>query len=373
MPGRLGFIVNPVAGLGGPVGLKGSDGLELQAQARGLGGAAISSARASLALAALAGEDVDVLTIGGAMGEHLCRAAGLAHRVMARFGPETQGSDTAAAAAKLVAAGAELILFSGGDGTARDIMMGAGRTPVLGIPGGVKMYSGVFATSAALAGRLAVRHLALPPALRRTTDADVLDIDEVAVGRGEPSLRLHGVAAVPASPAVQRAKASVPDDDDRQVQALCRELAGTLDPERVIIVGPGRTMRLFMDACGLPKTLLGVDLMHRGSLLAADCGERHLLAALDGRPGQIVVGLLGGQGCLFGRGNQPISSTVLRGVGTDRILVVAGAAKVATLPGGLFVDTGDPDLDRALQGFIRVHTGTGRSTLLRIHAAPALG
>ena len=369
MTGRLGLIVNPVAGLGGPVGLKGSDGAEVQARARSLGGTALAPLRAAAALAALAGEGTEVLTIGGAMGEDFCRAAGVPHQVVAGFGARTAGSDTVAAATHLTAAGVALILFAGGDGTARDVVAGAGPTPILGIPGGVKMYSGVFAASAALAGRLAARFLATPPALRRTVEVDLLDIDEASLRRDEPDARLCGTAQVPASPAIQRAKASLPADDDRQVEALCRQLAATLAPDGLTILGPGRTTRLLAAACGQPKTLLGVDVLRGTTLVDADCREEEILGLLDGRPAQVVVGLLGAQGCLFGRGNQPIGSRVIRRVGRARVVVLGGAAKVASLPHGLFVDTGDADLDAELRGFIPVHTAPRRTSLLRVRAA----
>ncbi len=367
----LGLIVNPVAGLGGPVGLKGSDGSEVQARARSLGAVGAARARASAALAALDPRTA-LLTAGGAMGEDLCREHGLAHRVVARFGAgETSGAETRAATAALVAAGADLILFAGGDGTARDVAAQAAGTPLLGIPAGVKMYSGVFAATPALAGRLAARFLALGPASRRVAEVELLDVDEASLRRDEPAVRLHGTVLAPVSPAVQRSKASVVVDDDGQVGALCADLARRLEPGCLYVVGPGRTTRLFMAACGLPKTLLGVDAMRDGALVEADCSERQLLALTETGPGRIVLGLLGGQGCLLGRGNQPISGRVVNRIGPDRLLVLAGAAKVASLPQGLFADTGDPATDAALAGYLRIHTGPRRSTLLRVRAPAA--
>lgn len=372
MQARLGVIVNPVAGLGGAFGFKGSDGADVQARARADGAVAASPLRAAEALRAVAAAGVPVLTVGGAMGAALGRELALRHAVVASYGDTTRGRDTTAAAAALVSAGAELILFAGGDGTARDVLAGAGGVPILGIPGGAKMYSGVFGATPALAGWLAARFASMTPALRQVTEAEVLDIDEASLRQDEPAIRLYGTALVPHSPTIARAKASVPADDEQEIAALCRSLAAQPEPECLTIVGPGRTMRQFMAAHGLPKTLLGIDLLRDGALVAADCGEAQILAALDERPARVVVGLLGGQGCLFGRGNQPISSRVLRHVGRERLTVLAGAGKLATLSHGLFADTGDPTLDRALAGFIRVHTGPRRTSLVRVRSADEL-
>jgi predicted polyphosphate/ATP-dependent NAD kinase len=290
----------------------------------------------------------------------------LSCRVCYSPGPDTTATDTRRAVTAMVEAGADLILFAGGDGTARDVAAASGGVPILGIPAGVKMYSGVFANSALLAGRLASQFLETAPASRRCAEADLLDIDEESVRRDVPATRLFGTAKIPDSTMVQRAKASLPVDDDGQLLALCRDLAWRIEPNCLYIVGPGRTTRSFLAACGLPKTLLGIDVMRDGAIVAADANEADILRLLETCPGRIVVGLLGGQGCLFGRGNQQISSRVLRRVGRDRILVLAGAAKLASLPNGLFVDTGDTEIDRMLSGFIRVETAPGRTALLRV-------
>jgi predicted polyphosphate/ATP-dependent NAD kinase len=364
----LGLVVNPIAGIGGAVGLKGSDGPEILAEARARGGSSAAMARTCQALQAFVDVSVEIVTAGGAMGEDACRSLDLPHAVVIQHAGATSAAETRDAVDALIAAGAELILFAGGDGTARDVAGRAGRIPLLGIPAGVKMYSGVFAASATLAGRLAAQFLATAPALQRIAEVDLLDIDEAAIRRDEPNLRFHGSAPVPASPALQRAKTSVPMNDDGQIEALCRHLAARLERDCLYVVGPGRTTRAFMTACSLPKTLLGVDLMRNGQVLAADAGESQILALLDGRPARIVIGLLGGQGCLFGRGNQQISARILRHIERDHILVLGGTSKVATLPQGLFVDTGDAELDRGLAGFIRIETGPGRSTLLRVRS-----
>ena len=365
MPGRLGVIVNPLAGLGGRVGLKGSDGGAAQAEAWRRGGMPVAPQRAFEALRTLVGEDLRILTASSSMGETALRTLGLTCDVALTCAPHPTARDTVAAAEALARAGVDLILFAGGDGTARDVMAGAGSVPVLGIPGGVKMYSGVFAANALLAGRLAVQFLRTPADERRTTTAEVVDVDEASLARDEPATRLHGLVQVPVSPAVARSKASMPAHEDADIEALCRSVATAVEPGCLTVVGPGRTMGMFMAAQSLPKTLLGVDLVRDGRLVGRDCGEAEILAAMEGGPTRIVVGLLGQQGCLFGRGNQQISAAVLRRVDPSRIHILATAAKVATLS-GLFVDTGDASVDQRLAGYVRIGTGPRRTSLMRV-------
>lgn len=365
MSGRLGVIVNPLAGLGGRVGLKGSDGSAVQAEAQRRGGAPVAPQRALEALRTLVGEDLRILTASGPMGETGLRSLDLPCDVALTCTPHPTARDTVAAAEALARVGVDLILFAGGDGTARDVMAGAGSVPVLGIPGGVKMYSGVFAANARLAGRLAGQFLRTPAAERRTMTAEVVDVDEASLARDEPATRLHGLVQVPASPAIARSKASLPANEDRDLEALCRSLASEVEPGCLTIVGPGRTMQMFMAAQNLPKTLLGVDLVRDRRLVGQDCGEADILAAMEGSPARIIVGLLGQQGCLFGRGNQQISAAVLRRVDPGRIHILATAAKVATLS-GLFVDTGDVSVDQRLAGYVRIGTGPRRTSLIRV-------
>jgi predicted polyphosphate/ATP-dependent NAD kinase len=366
MSGRLGLIVNPVAGLGGRVGLKGSDGSAAQAEAWRRGGTPSAPHRALEALRALVGQDLHIMTASGAMGEALLRTLGLGCEVVLTCATPPTARDTVATAEALARAGVDLILFAGGDGTARDVMAGTGSVPVLGIPGGVKMYSGVFAANPRLAGRLAVQFLGEPAARRRTTTAEVVDVEEASLAQDKPATRLHGLMAVPASPVIARAKASLSTNEDAELGALCRNVAAEAEPGCLTIVGPGRTMQMFMAAQDLPKTLLGVDLVRDGRLAGRDCDEAEILAAMREGPVRIVVGLLGQQGCLFGRGNQQISAAVLRQVGPARVTVLATAEKVATLSAGLFIDTGEVAVDRLFAGYIRVRTGPNRTSLLRL-------
>ena len=366
----LGLIVNPIAGMGGSVGLKGTDTAAILSEARARGAEPQAARRAKVVLDALAAarSSLELLAAPGAMGERIAREAGLRPAVAGHPAEgETGAADTRAAAEVMAATGARLILFAGGDGTARDMAAALGdRVPVIGVPAGVKMHSAVYATSPRAAADLALR------ALGREIEArprEVMDIDEEAFRAGAVSARLYGYLPVPYAPdLMQNVKAGGVSGDREALAGIAAEIAGRMEAGRLYILGPGTTTRAVAQALGLPKTLLGVDLVRDGALLAADAGEGDILRALAAGPaGAIVVTPIGGQGHFLGRGNQQIGARVVRQVGLDRLLVAATPEKLASLGGGtLHVDTGDPALDSALAGWRRVITGFGTEAVCRV-------
>ena len=313
-----------------------------------------------------------MLVAPGPMGEELAARHDFATEVLMPGKPAdeaTTAADTRAAAAALVARNVDLILFAGGDGTARDIHDVVGeRVPVLGVPTGVKMHSGVFAGTPEAAGDVAAAFLAAasPP----TRQAEVLDIDEEAVRLGTISTRLYGAACVPDDAMrVPGAKRSGIAADEVALDAVCASVADGLDPRRIYVFGPGTTTRRVMRRLGLPKTLLGVDAVRAGRLLGSDLGERGLLELIGDEPATVVIGVVGGQGALLGRGNQQISPAVVRRVGVENIEVIAGLRKLLELePAVLHVDTGDPGLDELLSGYRRVHVAPRRTLVCRVAA-----
>lgn len=357
----LGLIVNPFAGVGGRLALKGSDDRGLVDEALRLGAVRPAPERARVALSALP-PGLRVLSAGGSMGSDIAGAA-----ITAPVADST-ASDTRAAAAALVDAGIDLLLFAGGDGTAVDVLAAIGdRVPVVGIPAGVKMHSAVFATSARRAGELAAAFAAG----RVTADApaEVMDVDEADLRAGTISPRLHGYLRVPLAPGmIQSGKArSAPAEAAAQASAAAHVIERLLG-DRPALVGPGTTTRAVMEALGLAKSLLGVDLIESGRLIAADLDEIALWAAAT-EDASLIVTPVGGQGFVFGRGNQQLSPRVLRAFLPDRIWIVATEAKLAALEGRpLLVDTGDPELDSLLAGYRRIVTGYGRETVYRIAA-----
>lgn len=363
---RIGVLVNPIAGMGGRVGLKGTDGPEALARARALGAVPQASARCAAALRGL--EGVEILAAPGELGEAAAREAGVPARVLdlRRLG---DARDTVAAAEAFRAAAVDLLLFAGGDGTARDICGAVGTTlPVLGVPTGVKMHSAVFATSPAAAGRLAAR---LAGGGLGWREAEVMDIDEAGLREGRVSARLFGLARVPFERTLMQAcKAAARPDDEAAMAALARRIAREWPDGRLMILGCGTTTRLVKRALGFEGTLLGVDVALDGRPIALDANEGQLLRLLDRAPGGIVASVTGGQGFLFGRGNQQISAEVIRRVGREGLTIMAGQHKLAALaPPVLHVDTGEPAVDAMLAGYVQVHVAPGQRMVMRV-AAP---
>ncbi|MGV1047926.1 MAG: ATP-NAD kinase family protein [Solirubrobacterales bacterium] len=370
----LGLIVNPIAGMGGRVGLRGTDGGAVlsAAVARGAVPRAPERAAAALELLAPLAERLEVLAWSEQMGGREARAAGLDCRLLR---PEAEGAtvaaDTRAAAVEMSERGVSLLLFAGGDGTARDLLEAVdSRVPVLGIPAGVKMHSGVFAVSPRSAGRLAREAVEHGPAELST--AEVMDVDEELLRAGVVAPRLHGVMRVPADQlGMQSAKLRSARPDRLEVASIADRLAIELGEETLTLFGPGTTTAAIMDVLGLDSTLLGVDAVGAGQLVAADAEERELLRLLDeAGAAKLIIAPVGGQGFLVGRGNQQLSPAVLRRLGVENVRVVATEAKLAGLGGRpLLVDSGDPELDRELSGFTRVLVGARRSVVYRVEAA----
>lgn len=368
---RVGLIVNPVAGMGGRVGLKGTDGVVERARALGATPVAAERTRRALRRLERCRDEVTLVAAPGEMGADLAAAHAFRTEVLpgAHHGPTT-ADDTRAAAGELARRAVALILFAGGDGTTRDIHGVVGDSlPVLGIPTGVKMHSAVFATTPENAGDVACT-FAAAPADARLREAEVVDVDEDALRGGTLATRLHGVALVPAdSRRVQPAKASAAASDEQALDAVCAELAASMDPRRVYLLGPGTTTRRIMRQLGLEKTLLGVDAVRSGRLVGADLAEAELLELLEREAATLIVGVVGGQGALFGRGNQQISPAVLRRIGVENVEIVAGLHKLLALdPPVLHVDTGEPELDAMLTGYRRVHVAPGRTLVTKVEA-----
>jgi predicted polyphosphate/ATP-dependent NAD kinase len=370
---RLGLLVNPIAGMGGRVALKGTDGEDALRLARERGAVPVAGERAERALRRLAevGPPISVLAAPGTMGADLAAAAGLDVATTAAApepGRDTRPADTRNAVAEMRERGVDLLLFAGGDGTARDILDTVGaELPLVGVPTGVKMHSGVFAATPDAAGAAASAYLRDPrPAALR--EAEIADVDEDAARDERVATRLYGSALVPRQPALMLGAKAPSGSADVALDALCAQLAATLPPGRLTLIGPGTTTARVLDHLGLHGTLLGVDAVRDGALVAADLDEQGLLALLDDAADALLLaGVVGGQGSLFGRGNQQLSPRVLRRLGRERIQVIAAADKLLALsPPRLRVDTGDDALDTELSGYVKVHVAPDRTIVMKV-------
>lgn len=375
---KVGLIVNPVAGIGGRVGLKGSDGEETLKKALALGAVPESGEKASIALRVLqkAKDSVRIFTCPGEMGENACRAAKIDCEVITALdgsrlrGEYTTSADTSCAARAFLSIGADIILFAGGDGTARDIMDAVGtKATVLGIPAGCKIHSGVYALNPRRAGELAVRYV--QGKVRGIKEAEVMDIDEELFREGKVQSRLYGYLKIPdEAPMLQNRKSGSIYSEQGSVDRLSDYIADTWDQEALYVVGGGSTTAGIMGKMNLPYTLLGIDLVYGGRTVALDCTEKEILGAIQRHaPGKmkVLVTVIGGQGYLFGRGNQQISAEVLRRVGKDNIIVAASPDKMLSLLGkSLYVDTGDEEVNRYLAGYMRVIVGYGEYVMMKV-------
>jgi len=358
---RIGLVVNPIAGMGGPVGLKGTDGKVDEARERGAEPRAPDRARTALDALSETGADVEILTYGDPMGEREARAAGFDPVVVgdpsAAGGGgdgETTAADTRRAVESFVDRGVDLILFVGGDGTATDVAAVLAEhdseVPILGVPAGVKVYSSVFAVRPAAAGRVAAT-------FEETETGEVNDIDEDDYREGRVSTNLRAVVETPRAAERQASKQT----GGGTVETLAEGIAEDVREGVTYVLGPGGTLGAVKRALGFEGTPIGVDVWRDGEVLVRDGGATEIEAVL-GQETAVVVSPIGGQGFVFGRGNQQISPAVIR---ASEVQVVASRAKLDGLD-VLRVDTGDADLDEALRGWHRVRVGRYEQRLVRI-------
>ncbi len=373
---KIGLLVNPYAGLGGPVGLKGSDGADIRDEALKRGARPRAIERAHRALAALVGADIEIVCWEGAMGSAALEGLELDWQSCGKPNAEpTTAEDTARAAQAIAAQQPDVLVFAGGDGTARDILDAVGdRVAALGIPSGVKMHSAVYAVSPEAAGEL-LKRLA-SAGLVNVELREVRDIDEDAFRQGVVKARFYGELLTPEEGHfLQRTKVAGVESEALVAEDIAADIVESLVPGRIYLMGPGSTTAAIMAELGLPNTLLGVDAFCDGELLLSDAGEAELLTLLEreAKPAEIIVTAIGGQGHVFGRGNQQFSPAVLRTVGLDNITIVAGKGKIKGLNGEpLLVDTNDPALDAELCGYRKVVTGYHDAILYPVATLPGI-
>lgn len=350
---RIGVVVNPIAGMGGRVGLKGTDGKVQEARERGAEPRARDRAREAMDALHQRAPETEILTYGDPMGATIVGEVGFNPIVVGEpASPETTADETRTAVRTFLDRGVDLVLFVGGDGTAVDVVeaLDDAETPILGVPAGVKVYSSVFAVTPRAAGRIAAD-------FDETERREVNDVDEDAFRGGEVRTELKALAMAPAVAEVQSTKQL----RGGSVEGLAAAVADRVEPGVTYVLGPGSTVGAIADALGFESTPLGVDVWRDGTVMVRDGSEADIIDAL-GEDNVVIVSPIGGQGFIFGRGNPQISPEV---ISQSEVQVVASRRKLDDL-GVLRVDTGDPDLDDALRGWLRVRVGRVEERLMKV-------
>ncbi|HHJ35043.1 MAG TPA: ATP-NAD kinase [Gammaproteobacteria bacterium] len=328
-----------------------------------------------------------ILTAGAAMGENVLTELGLAHEVIYRADVHTSSSDTRKVITLLVEQGVDLIVFAGGDGTARDVLDALSDSlteqvpvslPVIGIPAGVKIHSAVYAVTPKRAGELiALLTMNQPVSL---VDAQVMDLDEQAFREGKVVARCYGYLPVPVDDIrMQLIKQGGLNHSELALQDIATDIIESMEPDVYYLIGSGSSTAEIMDQLDQKNTLLGVDIVYNKTVVASDVDEQVILAMLKGHPARIVVTIIGGQGHIFGRGNQQLSAAVIDLIvnqsatrsfdrGKKNIIIIATDEKLRSLEKRpMIADTGDEQLDKRLSGLWPVVTGYQQKTLYRLN------
>lgn len=357
---HAGFVVNPYAGMGGAVGLKGTDGCVNEAMARGA--VQVSPQKALRFFSNLKSQDIFFFTAGGEMGADELITSGISSFEVTyqpnfkdnTLSEKTSPDDTRQACQTFYRCNVDLIIFCGGDGTARDVYGIVGdQIPILGIPAGVKIYSGVFATTPETAAEILKKWESVA-----FTDAEVLDVDEEQYRMGNLHTRLYGIARIPYIRGLsQSSKQASFGDDSRDRIEIGAFIADIMADDTLYLLGAGSTTKAIAERLGIAKTLLGIDAVYQGRLIATDLNEAGILDLfLSYKKVRIILSPIGSQGFILGRGNQQISNRVLSFTGEKSLIVVATPAKMQQTP-ELYIDTGDLDLNSRFGDSIQVICG----------------
>lgn len=364
---KLGLIINPYAGIGGSVGLKGSDGDEIRAEAfaRGAEIRALERMQRCLDMLQPFAQDIHVYCFSGDMGETALAFTNLAYTLIGQASGEPSNSeDTQVAVSALLKKSVDIILFAGGDGTARNIADAlqkekAEQQIVLGVPSGVKMHSGVYAITPEAAGEILL--CLLKKQLVNVQLCDVRDIDEVAFREGKVKTRLYSSMRVPVLPQfLQQVKNSGAAQNELVKLDIANYLIDNLIDDTLYIIGPGSTTKVFLEQLGIEGSLLGIDVILNRELVATDATASQLLSLIESHNGDVklIITAIGGQGHIIGRGNQQLSPDILHKIGRSNIQVVATKEKILSLSERpLLVDSNDPELDNSFSGYQSVLVG----------------
>lgn len=369
---KVGLLINPIAGMGGKVGLKGTDGEATLQLAKERGAVPESPNKAVKALEKLLPlkDNIHFLVASGHMGEHAVKAFGFNYDVIYQTAKETVQEDSFVFLELLKAEAVDLILFAGGDGTARDVAQVIKlATPSIGIPTGVKIHSPVYTVSPEAAGELAYTFLSnLPLSI---VHQEVIDIEEEAFRNDEILTKVYGYLKVPYDEAhLQNLKSPSRQSEENAQISAALQVIDDMDEDVYYIIGSGSTTRGILNELNLPSTLLGVDIIKNKKFVAKDVYEQQILDIITDQPTKLVVTPMGGQGYLLGRGNQQLSDKVLDKITKENLIILATPLKLDALKKRpLLVYTGNEAMDRKISGYYRVIVGYGKYVIYKVKSA----
>lgn len=357
---KIGFVINPIAGMGGSVGLKGTDDLLEEAIKRGASAEAHIKAEIAISKILEIKDKFEIYTGPKTLGEQVLLKLGITPNVVEIELCENSG-DTKTLCQKFSRESVDLVIFAGGDGTARDVMDSVDNAiPVIGIPAGVKIHSGVFAKRPNEAGILLERYI--KGELRGVQKAEVMDIDEDLYRRGEISAKLYGYLEVPYDTKLLQGKKSRSlSSDSANQQSIAWDIVDNMEKDVLYIIGPGSTTNHILNTLELEGSLIGFDAVLNKRLKGRDLAEKdilNLITDFECEKVRLILTPIGGQGIILGRGNQQLSSKVLRLISRKNIIIVATKTKLSELRGTPFViDLIDRELCERLRGYMQVVTG----------------
>ena len=360
---KIGFILNPIAGMGGKIGLKGTDGIEIYELISKLGLEPWSPVRGLRFLEFLKKLDnnLKIVVYSDQMGGNLVKNIGFEMISITKNenNKYTSSMDTKIAVKKMLEMGVDIIIFVGGDGTARDIQDSVGiNIPVIGVPAGVKMYSSVFASSPETAAKITINYL--NGNIKKTIEAEVLDIDENLFRNGIYRIKLYGFLKIPYDN-VYYPGSKIPTSENEELNQIeiAQEIINNLDNNIYYIIGPGSTTKRIIKNLNFETSLLGIDIIKGRKLIGSNLNEYKILEIINKNKSKLIITPIGGQGYIFGKGNLEISANVIKKIGGKKnIIIISTKNKIYKLNQKPFlIDTNDKELDERLSGWYKVIVG----------------
>lgn len=370
---KVGLIINPIAGVGGKAGLKGSDGESIQKKALDRGGTLESGNKTKISLHEILEEkdNIKLITAYGSMGEYVVKDLGFQYELTGDKKEITSSSDTENVAKILKRSGIDILVFAGGDGTARNIYNSVGLSiPCIGIPAGVKIHSAVYAINPKSAG------LVLKRFINNTSDVhmierEVMDIDEELFRLNILKAKLHGYLLVPHLRRLMQSPKSSFRHETHDIAGIAEEIIDQMeykDKDVCYIFSTGSTTYKILKHMGIEGSLLGIDIIKNKKLVLLDVSEKVLFDYIKTQKEIVlIITPIGGQGHIFGRGNQQLSPRIIKLISKDNLWIVACADKIYNLKDNiLLVDTSDPKLDIEITGYQKVIVGWQKRIICKI-------